>query len=195
MSTGLVCPPGLYCETEKLIELSRTVAGPRGLYASHMRGEANPVVESVKEALRIGREARTPVEISHHKAAGRENWGTVRITYGLIQDAARTQDVTYDVYPYTAGSANLSQLIPPWAHVGGPEAMRGRLQDPATRPKILRDIVHGAPGWNNFFRVDWRDIRLAYVHSQRNHWMQGLSVHEAAERGNHDPVELVVGLI
>lgn len=195
MSTGLVYPPGLYCGTEELIELSRIVAGYGGLYASHMRGEANPVVESVKEALRIGREAGIPVEISHHKAAGRENWGKVRITYGLIQDAARTQDVTYDIYPYTAGSANLSQLLPPWAHVGGPEAMLNRLQDPATRPKILHDIVHGTPDWNNFFRIDWQDIRLAYVQSERNRWMQGLSVHEAAQRENRDPVELVVDLI
>jgi N-acyl-D-amino-acid deacylase len=195
MSTGLVYPPGLYCETEELIELSRVVAGYRRLYASHMRGEANPVVESVKEALRIGREARIPVEISHHKAAGRENWGKVRLTYDLIREAARTQDVTYDIYPYTAGSANLSQLLPPWAHVGGAEAMLKRLQDSASRPKILRDIVHGTPDWNNFFRIDWQDIRLAYVESARNRWMQGQSVHEAAWRLKRDPVELVVDLI
>jgi hypothetical protein len=73
--------------------------------------------------------------------------------------------------------------------------MLRRLEDPATRPRILRDIIHGTPDWNNFFRLDWWDIRLAYVHSQPNIWMQGLSVHEAAQRLNRDPVELVVDLI
>ena len=103
VSTGLVYPPGLYCDTEELIELSRVVARHGGFYASHMRGEANPVVDSVREVLRIAREAEIPVQISHHKAAGRENWGKVRITYALIDEASRTHDVTFDIYPYTAG--------------------------------------------------------------------------------------------
>jgi N-acyl-D-amino-acid deacylase len=195
MSTGLVYPPGLYCDTEELIEVSRVVADYGGLYATHMRGEASPVVDSVKEALRIGREAGIPVQISHHKAAGRENWGKVRTTYGLIEAAARTHDVTFDIYPYTAGSANLSQLVPPWAHDGGPEAMLARLRDPELRPKVLHDMVYGTPGWNNFFRIEWQDIKLAYLHSERNRWMQGLSVQEAAERLGRDPVELAVDLI
>jgi N-acyl-D-amino-acid deacylase len=151
MSSGLVYPPGLYCATEELVDLSRVVARHGGIYASHIRGEANPVVESVREALRIAREADVAVEISHHKAAGRENWGKVRTTYAMIAEAARTRDVTYDIYPYTAGSANLSQLVPPWAHVGGPEAMLARLCDPELRSKIGDDVIHGTPGWNNFF--------------------------------------------
>jgi N-acyl-D-amino-acid deacylase len=195
MSTGLVYPPGLYCDTEELIALSRVVARHGGYYASHMRGEANPVVDSVREVLRIAREAEIAVQISHHKAAGRENWGKVRITHGLIEEAARTHDVTFDIYPYTAGSANLSQLVPPWAHVGGPEAMLTRLRDAALRSRVLHDMVHGTPDWNNFFRIDWRDIRLAYVHSQRNRWMQGLSVQAAAERAGRDPVELAADVI
>ena len=195
MSTGLVYPPGLYCTTEELIELSRVVARYRGFYASHMRGEAGPVVESVKEVLHIAREADIPAQISHHKAAGRENWGKVRSTYALIEEASRTHDVTYDIYPYTAGSANLSQLLPPWAHVGGPEAMLRRLQDTGLRLKILHDVVHGTPDWNNFFHIDWQDIKLAYVHSERHRWMQGLSVLEAAQRIARDPVELAADLI
>ena len=195
MSSGLVYPPGLYCATEELVDLSRVVARRSGIYASHIRGEANPVVESVREALRIAREADASVEISHHKAAGRENWGKVRTTYAMIAEAARTQDVTYDIYPYTAGSANLSQLVPPWAHAGGPEAMLARLCDPTLRPKIRNDVIHGTPDWNNFFVIDWRDIRLAYVHSERNSWMQGLSVHAAAGQIGRDPVDLALDLI
>jgi N-acyl-D-aspartate/D-glutamate deacylase len=195
MSTGLVYPPGVYCETEELVEVSKVVASYGGIYATHMRGEASTVVESVRESLRIGREATLPVEISHHKAAGRDNWGKVHITYRLIEEASRTHDVTYDIYPYTAGSANLSQLVPPWAHEGGPRTMLDRFGNPTLRAKILRNIVHGAPGWNNFFRFDWEDIRLAYVHADRHRWMQGSSVAEAARRLGRDPGELVLDVI
>jgi N-acyl-D-amino-acid deacylase len=195
MSSGLVYPPGIYCETEELIELCRVISAFGGLYATHMRGEAAPVVESVQEALRIGREAAIPVQISHHKAAGRENWGKVRITHELIEEASHTHDVTFDIYPYTAGSANLSQLVPPWAHAEGPEAMLARLRDPEQRTRIAHDMVHGTPGWGNFFRVDWDTIQLSYVDSVRLHWMQGLSVQTVAERVGRDPVELALDLI
>jgi N-acyl-D-amino-acid deacylase len=195
LSSGLVYPPGIYCETDELIALSRVAAQRGRLYASHIRGEANPVVESVREALRIGEEAGVRVQISHHKAAGRENWGKVRTTYGLIQAAAQQADVSYDIYPYTAGSANLSQLLPPWAHAGGPQALLARLQDREVRPRVVRDTLAGTSDWNNFFVVDWRDIRLAYVHQEANRWMQGLSVAGAAERLGREPVELALDLI
>jgi N-acyl-D-amino-acid deacylase len=195
MSAGLVYPPGVYCETEELIDVARVVASRRGIYATHMRGEAGTVIDSVRESLRVGREAALPVQISHHKAAGRDNWGKVRITYGMIEDASRTYDLTYDIYPYTAGSANLSQLLPPWAHEGGPSAMLDRLRDPTLRSKILHDVAHGAPGWNNFFRFDWQDIRLAYVHADRHRWTQGLSVTEAARRVGQDAGELFLDVI
>jgi len=70
-----------------------------------------------------------------------------------------------------------------------------RIQDPNLRPKVHHDMVHGTPDWNNFFRIEWRDIQLAYVHSQRNRWMQGLSMGEVAERLGRDPVELALDLI
>jgi N-acyl-D-amino-acid deacylase len=160
-----------------------------------MRGEAGTVVDAVREALRIAQEARIAVQISHHKAAGRENWGKVRTTYALIDEVSRTHDVTFDIYPYTAGSANLSQLLPPWAHEGGPERLLARLRDPELRPKVAHAVVHGTADWPNFFRIHWEDIRLAYVESEQNRWMQGLSVLEAAGRTGRDPVELALDLI
>jgi len=195
MSTGLIYPPGAYCEAAELIAVAKVIASHGGLYASHIRGEAGTVVESVRESLQIGREAAIPVQISHHKAAGRNNWGKVHITYRMIEEASRTHGVTYDIYPYTAGSANLSQLVPPWAHEGGPRAMLDRFGDPTLRARILREIVHGASDWNNFFRFDWEDIRLAYVHADRHRWMQGLSVAEAARRLGRDPGEVVLDVI
>ncbi|MFP6702231.1 MAG: amidohydrolase family protein, partial [Planctomycetaceae bacterium] len=112
LSTGLVSPPGTYSETPEIVALARVVARHGGQYSSHIRGEASTLIEAVREAIRIGQEAGLPVQISHHKAAGRENWGTTRKTLPLIEAANRAgHRVRVDVYPYHAGSAGLAQLV------------------------------------------------------------------------------------
>ncbi|MCY2967339.1 MAG: amidohydrolase family protein, partial [Planctomycetota bacterium] len=87
LSTGLVSPPGSWSKTSEIVELARVAGRRGGMYASHMRGEASTLVDSVREALTIGREGLLPVEISHHKAAGRENWGKTRQTLPMIEAA------------------------------------------------------------------------------------------------------------
>jgi N-acyl-D-aspartate/D-glutamate deacylase len=113
LSTGLIYEPGRYARTEEIIELAREMArAGGGLYASHMRNEAGGLLDSVRETIRIGEEAGVPVEISHHKASGRDNWGRVRDSLSLIEQArARGVDVTADQYPYTSGSTVLAAVI------------------------------------------------------------------------------------
>ena len=109
LSTGLIYEPGRYAATDEIIALAKELGGPAGgLYATHMRNEADALLEAVREAIRIGEEAGVPVQISHHKASGRRNWGRVRDSLKLIEDArSRGADVTADQYPYTAGSTSL----------------------------------------------------------------------------------------
>ncbi|MCH8162264.1 MAG: D-aminoacylase [Chloroflexi bacterium] len=111
LSTGLMYVPGAFAKTEELIELNRVVAEYGGLYVSHIRNEGNGLLDSVREAIRIGEEAGTPVQISHHKASGRDNWGLTKESLPLI-DAARERGVrvTMDAYPYTAASTSLAAL-------------------------------------------------------------------------------------
>jgi N-acyl-D-amino-acid deacylase len=112
LSTGLIYEPGRYARTEEVIALARELGRGGGLYATHMRGEGDGLLDAVAEALRIGEEAGVPVQISHHKAAGRNNWGRVRDSLRLIEDArARGGDVTADQYPYTAGSTSLHAVV------------------------------------------------------------------------------------
>src|SRR5208282_5821188 len=113
LSTGLIYEPGRYARTAEIIELAREMAtSGGGLYASHMRDEAAHLLDSVRETIRIGEEAGVPVQISHHKASGRENWGMVRESLKLIDDAReRGIDVTADQYPYTSGSTVLQAVI------------------------------------------------------------------------------------
>ncbi len=111
MSTGLVYEPGRYATTAELIELARELTGTGCLYATHMRDEGVGLLDSVAEALAIGRAADIPVQISHHKANGRTAWGLVRRSLALIDDARATGQVVHaDQYPYTAGSTILSAV-------------------------------------------------------------------------------------
>jgi N-acyl-D-amino-acid deacylase len=196
MSTGLVTPPGAFADTAEIVELARVVARHGGLYASHIRGEAGTLTESVDEALEIGRRAELPVEISHHKAAGKSNWGKTRLTLPMLeQAAARGQVIHIDAYPYRAGSAGMTQLIPPWAHEGGTDKLLGRLRDPATRRRIVRDMSEGTADWPNFFVVDWDDIQIAGVAVDTNRRWEGRRIGELARERGLPGVEACLDLV
>lgn len=108
-STGLYYLP--HTQTEEVIALAKVVAEYGGLYATHMRDEAGRLLDSVNETLRIGEEAGVAVQISHHKAMGRNNWGKVTESLALVDQARqRGLDVTSDAYPYIAGSTTLAAL-------------------------------------------------------------------------------------
>jgi N-acyl-D-amino-acid deacylase len=112
MSTGLVYEPGRYAATEEIVSLAQVVGKHDGLYVSHMRDEGGGLLDSVRETLQIGETSGTGVEISHHKAVGRANWGKVVQSLEMIEDAvAQGRDVTADQYPYTARSTMLFALV------------------------------------------------------------------------------------
>jgi N-acyl-D-amino-acid deacylase len=141
LSTGLLYVPANYATIEEVIELAKVAARYGGIYVSHMRDEADGLLDSVAETIRVGREARLPVQIQHHKAVGKPQWGWSRKTLAMI-DAARAEglDVTLDMYPYTASSTGSSVLFPQWALAGGQEEFAARIKDPATRARIEADM-------------------------------------------------------
>jgi N-acyl-D-amino-acid deacylase len=212
-STGLVYPPGAFAETEEVIELARVTAQYGGIYATHMRDEGGRLVQSVEETLRIAREAKVSTQISHHKAAGRWNWGKVKKTLRMI-DRAREQeglDVHCDVYPYTAGSTVLSAMILPlWAFEGSQEKTLERLRDPATREKILEGtrerlmkLARMPDAMESWFPkralVPFMAIglsRLVVVSSVRNnHEYEGLSIAKIARRRGQGIFDTMLDLL
>jgi N-acyl-D-amino-acid deacylase len=105
-----------------------------GVYASHMRDEGDSVIPAIEEALHIGREANMPVEISHFKLSGQQNWGRSNETVPLIMQAREQGiDVTIDQYPYTASSTSLSTLLPDEILADGQDSIKARLQRPEVR--------------------------------------------------------------
>ncbi len=141
LSTGLVYAPGAYAKTDELVRLSEIVAAAKGIYATHMRNEGSRLIEAVAEAIEIGDRAKVSVQLSHHKAAGHFNWGKVKTTLSMVDEANRRGlSIHSDVYPYTAGSTVLSAMfVPLWAFEGSPARMLERLRDPETRARIIRD--------------------------------------------------------
>ena len=112
LSTGLVYEAGRNAATDEIVELAAELRGTGALYATHMRNEGSGLLDSVREALEIGRRARVPVQISHHKASGRDAWGKVTESLRLIEAAqAEGLDVHADQYPYTAGSTVLAAVV------------------------------------------------------------------------------------
>lgn len=196
LSTGLIYPPGTYSQTEEIIELARVAAAYGGIYGSHIRGESDTVIEAVAEALRVGKEAGISVEISHHKAAGRKNWGKVKTTLALLE-AARERGVAAgcDVYPYTAASTSLGSLVPSWAHAGGKEAFLGRLRDPAVRERLKREIEEGIPGWENFIAAAGYDNILITRANRPDSDLPGQTIAEIARARQTEPAETVFDLL
>jgi len=112
MSSGLVYEPGRHADTAELVAVASEMAGTTALYTTHMRNEGAHLLDSVREAIEIGERAGVAVQISHHKATGRQNWGLVNESLKLIEDACnRGLDVSADQYPYTAGSTILSMIV------------------------------------------------------------------------------------
>ena len=181
LSSGLIYPPGVYGATEEVIALAK-VAGRHGRpYATHMRDEADRIVAAIEEALRIGREGNTGVEISHHKLAGRNNWGRSEETLGLIEEARDSGvDVTIDVYPYTAGSTYLAAAMPPWVNAGGAESLVERLRDPDTRQRIAKEVEAGSDEWQSLVdKVGWESVVIATT--SKHPEFEGKSVVEVGE--------------
>lgn len=212
ISTGLVYPPGAFAKTEEIVEVVRPVKEYGGFYATHMRDEGSRVVQSVEEAIGIGRAAGVGVQISHHKAAGRLNWGKTKKTLAVLE-AARAEgiDVHSDVYPYTAGSTVLSAMvIPLWAFEGSQAQLMARLRDPATRQRIIADskarMLRLVPFPTVLERVVPKHLflpamlramsKLVVISStKRQHHYEGKSLHEMAKMRGQDLFEAILDLL
>ena len=166
ISTGLFYVPAAFAKTAEVIELAKIAGEAGGIHISHMRDEAQGVLDSVKETIRIGEEGGLPTQVTHHKAIGKLAWGNTVQTLRLIDEARqRGVDATMDVYPYTASSTSISAaLIPAWAREGGSQAIAQRLKEQQTRRRILgeasRAILEerggGDPHNIQISRCDWK---------------------------------------
>ncbi|MBU0696718.1 MAG: D-aminoacylase [Bacteroidetes bacterium] len=142
LSTGLIYIPGTYTKTPEIVALAKVASKYHGVYATHMRSESDQVKEAITEALTIGKEANLPVEISHFKIGGQQNWGESVQTLAMVKQARlEGMDVTIDQYPYTASSTSISTLVPDDILADGQDSINARLANPEIRKKAIEEML------------------------------------------------------
>lgn len=164
LSTGLIYIPCAYSDTAELVALCQVVAEYDGVFVVHQRSEADTILESMAEIIQIGRESSVRIHFSHFKVCGKHNWDKIDRVIELLEQAqAEGLRVSFDQYPYVAGSTMLGVILPPWAHAGGTDQLLQRLQDPLARQQMVFDMENGLPGWDNF--VEFAGLDQIYVTS------------------------------
>jgi N-acyl-D-amino-acid deacylase len=176
ISSGLIYPPSMYADTNELAAMAaaaRAANAPR--YASHLRSEGDDLIAAVEEALEIAQRAEVTVQFSHHKAAGKKNWGKVHQSLDLI-DAARARgiDAFCDVYPYVASWTELATILPAPARYGGSEATIERLSDPESAAAIQLQL-------HLRYADEWHDMLITDVASEKNAQCAGMRMDEIAK--------------
>jgi len=198
LSTSLEYAPAPYAKTDELIALAGEASKFGGIYATHMRNESDSVLQAIDEALRIGREAHIPVEIWHLKVAGKANWGRMPEVVAKISNArAQGMDVAADTYAYPAWFNSFSAFIPQWAHDGGDAKLIQRLQDPAMRARIRKDMMTRSTEWDN----EWQEIpgpeavMIGVVQNPKLVPLQGKTLADVAKLWNKDPIDALFDLL
>ncbi len=188
-----------YAKTDELIEEAKVVAKYGAIYGTHLRGEGDTVLDSIREAIEIGEKANVPVEIFHIKVAGSNNWGRMPELVALINSArARGVDINANQYPYIAANHPTLPLLPPWALEGGLDKTMERLLDPQLRLRIRHDIENGLPDWNsNYVRQSggWRGIVIGATHTEKNASLPGKNLEEIGRIREKDPADAFFDLL
>ena len=198
IGSSLIYPPAFFATTEELIALCAAAAPYHGKYISHMRDEGNRLIEAVEELLRISREGGVPAEIYHLKQAGRSNWNKLDRVIEMVESARSAgQQITADMYTYTAGATGLSNSIPPRFHDGGPLKLFERLADPATRREIHDAISSPGDDWENLYRAAGgaEGVLILGVRKEENRHLQGKTMAEVAEIEGKDPIDALMDLV
>lgn len=153
VGSSLIYAPGAYAETPELIALSTEAGRCGGMYISHMRSEADRLLEAIDELIEISKASGAPAEIYHLKQAGKSNWDKLDPAIARIEAArADGHRITADMYTYTAGSTGLDAAMPPWVQAGGVETWITRMKDPATRAKVVAEMRQEKPAFENLYR-------------------------------------------
>ncbi len=194
LSVGLGYAPDFYAAKEELTAMARVVARHGKIMAFHIRGERQTLFAAVEEALDIARASSAKVHISHLKCAGKSNAGaSERLLERIERARAAGADLSFDMYPYVAGSSYLGLVFPPWAHEGGHAALMARLDHPPSLAQILKEMEEGCEGWSAQIS-EYQGTNLVISSATNNPDCVGLSLNEIGARWGCSPAEAAVRL-
>ncbi|MCX7793753.1 MAG: D-aminoacylase [Thermodesulfovibrionales bacterium] len=189
LSSGLIYPPGIYSDTDELIELTEygiRISKPYRpfIYASHMRSESDNLIEALEEVIEIAKRSGSPVHISHLKTAGRNNWNKIDRVLEIIHRAKdHGLTVSADRYPYTASSTDLDSVLPAWVFEGGKEEELKRLR---TKSKELKKYLS---------TISPDEIVISSVENPENKWMEGKSLKEISINVKKEIPEVIIDIL
>jgi N-acyl-D-amino-acid deacylase len=183
LSSGLDYIPSRYADTQELVELCREIAPFRGVYVTHMRSYTpEGVLDAMDEVSTIAREAGVAVHISHFNARADQ------VLPRVDRDRAAGIDLTYDLYPYLAGSSILAMVaLPPWVQEGGTDATITRLRDPQVRAQ-LHD-------WFKYPKYAHADLKLSAIAAPEFQHLEGLMLLDAAAALGQSPGDFICNVL
>ncbi len=191
LSTGLIYPPCSYADEEELAALCSEMTRYGGFLVVHLRSEDAQLFEATEEMLRVSGKSGAPLHISHLKAGGRAQFGRAGELLARLEAARkRGIEVTFDQYPYTAGSTMLFAILPEWLQEGGPDKMIERLKDADIRQRILTEVATRTSS-----TIDLSDIRVSAVGSQKNKHVEGRNLLELEEAMGRPLIDAVCDLL
>lgn len=205
LSSGLLYAPGIYTPPDEIDALAAELRPFDALYASHIRGSSETLLEATGEVIAIGERQGIRVQHSHLEAFGRPHWPKLDGAISL-HEAARDRgiDVGFDIFPYVAGNSTLLAIFPPWALSGGVDRLLERLRDPMTRARIARSVERDIPGWpswepggwphNLSEATGWDNIMVLWVESSRNKELEGRMLREIAGERRRHPFDVAADL-
>jgi N-acyl-D-amino-acid deacylase len=197
--SALMYVPDLYNTTEDLVAMASVAARYGGAYQTHQRSEGDALFESLAEVERIAREAGIRTNITHLKAAYVANWGEMPIVVRQIEaarDAGR--DIAADVYPYLWGSAQLLDILPPWARLGSRAEVGALLQDRAARERVRRELVTPTTAWENEYLGVGGSRSFVIIDVMANEslmWMEGENLADIAARRDQDARDTIMDIV
>jgi N-acyl-D-amino-acid deacylase len=190
VSSGLIYPPGRFADTLELIALAASAAdATSALYASHIRSEGDGLIEAVDEALEVGRRSGCAVQLSHHKASGKRNWGKVHDTLAHVELARSSGiDVVLDQYPYKASSTGLDVILPADVNVGTHDEVAARLEDAryCALVAVRIEVEYGGR---------WHEVLVSTLGSRKNRHYEGMSIADIAQAMGRAPVAAALRLL
>lgn len=191
---ALIYPPDAYVDTDELVEICKVVAAYRGIYITHIRSEAELLVEAMQEAVEIGRRAHVAVEVYHLKAAGKPNWPLMTPAIAVIE-AARAEgiDITADMYPYAASGTGLTAVIPPWAQAD--DRLFEHLRDPAMRARIKQEMLQPSGDWEAMGSRDPASVMPIGFQKPENKQYVGKRITEIAAMRGQDWIDATFDLL
>lgn len=199
LSLGLVYPPSAFAEEAELLALGRVVRRHSRVLAAHVRSYEAGLMDAISEFGGIVEKTGTAGLLSHLQSAGRPNWGQVPKAIEVLEGMrARGVDISFDMYPYPAGSTWILQLLPPALMDGGLSALKARLADPAQCEAIGRWVESAGsefPGQSKVALIGWENVRLSAIGIDELKPFEGIDMREAARQLSTTPWKLMLRLV